>query len=278
MPGVDLVNPPQRYWHCAVKIEDAHGYHIVNDLTYADLERTILVPWRSGRAFTVSGLIVRPNAGITEIKIAHTTHAREVYAARHNQEMQASGIADLATNRSMLPFRDGIDATYDLLFSGANDPVPIADVALVERICQRLPQAARILGARTRQGKPNFELRDEYDVQDLLHAVLRAYLKYSVREDPLPKVASAKSGKADISIEELGVIIEIKFVRRPEDQRRVFEEYSQDLLLYARWPHLKNLIYLIYNSGDLLDPEAFEKLSGEHEIDGTRFSVSIVLA
>jgi hypothetical protein len=115
-------------------------------------------------------------------------------------------------------------------------------------------------------------------VQDLLHGLLRGYLKYSVQEDPLPKVAGAKSSRADISVEELGVLIEIKYARSPSDQKRIFDEYSQDLVLYAKWPHLKTLIFLIYNSSDLRDPDEFIKLGGMQEIAGRRFNVEIVLA
>jgi hypothetical protein len=74
------------------------------------------------------------------------------------------------------------------------------------------------------------------------------------------------------------VLIEVKFVRGPQDQKRIFEEHSQDLLLYAKWPRLKRLILLIYNSADLRDAEAFEKLSGTQEISGKRFEASLVLA
>lgn len=178
----------------------------------------------------------------------------------------------------MLPFFKGEDHTFDLLFSGKSKQPSEPDVDLVERVCRRLPQAARILANRSRKGKVAYELVDEYDVQDLLHAMLRAYLKYSVQEDPLPKVASAKAGRADISVEELGVLIEVKYVHGPEDQKRLFEEYSQDLVLYARWPHLKTLIYFIYNSADLRDPEALEKLSTTQDVNGRRFVVKVVLA
>jgi len=78
--------------------------------------------------------------------------------------------------------------------------------------------------------------------------------------------------------EELGILIEVKFVRGPDDQKRLFEEYSQDLVLYAQWPHLRTLIYLIYNAADLRDAEAFEKLSSTQEIGGKRFAVKVVLA
>lgn len=121
-------------------------------------------------------------------------------------------------------------------------------------------------------------IEDEYDVQDLLHAVLRAYLKYSVQEDPLQKVAGTRSGRADISIEDLGVLIEIKYAYGPDDQKRIFDDFSQDLVLYAAWQPLETLLFVIYNSSDLRDPESLEKLSGIKEIDGKRFNTVVILA
>ena len=275
---LDLANPPDKYWHCAVKLAGQKRYAIVNDLSFAELKRTIVTPWSSGRNFTVGGMVVSAKSGVSEIKIAHTTQPQQHYADLHNAKMRAANIGDLATDRQLLPLSRGTDATYELLFAGSVRSSPEPDVAMVEQICRRLPQAARILGSRPRKGKAPFDVADEYDVQDLLHATLRAFIKYSVQEDPLPKVAGAKSGRADISIEELGVLIEVKFVYGPEDQKRIFEEYSQDLLLYPQWAPLRTLIYLIYNAADLRDPEAFEKLGGEQEIGGRRFVVRMVLA
>jgi hypothetical protein len=275
---IDLANPPEKFWHCAVKITGEKDHSIVNDLSFSELQRTIVGPWTNGQPFTVSGIVVRSSASVSEIKITHTLSPQESYAEQHNARMRANGISDFATNRRMLPLKQGTDLTYELLFAGTATEPQAPDAAMVEQICKRLPHAARILALRSRKGKAPFEISDEYDVQDLLHATLRAYLKYSVQEDPLPKVAGAKSSRIDVSIEELGILIEVKYVRGPEDQKRIFEEYSQDLVLYAEWAHLKTLIYLIYNSGDLRDPEAFEKLSATQEIGGKRFSVRVVLA
>jgi hypothetical protein len=92
------------------------------------------------------------------------------------------------------------------------------------------------------------------------------------------KVAGVRSGRADIAIEDLGTIVEIKFVRGPEDQRRIVEEYSNDLLLYTRWAPLKHLVFMVYNSQDLRDPEGLEKLGGPQNVNGVNFNVYMVLA
>ncbi|MGD1940614.1 MAG: hypothetical protein ACFB0G_04830 [Leptolyngbyaceae cyanobacterium] len=275
---MDLSNPPERFWHCSVQIVGAQYPSVVNDLTFEELNRTVVQPWLAGCPFVISGTIIRSSEQVAEIRIAHTDNTQQHFADVHNSKMRASRISDMVTNRSLLPLSQGTDLTFELLFSGQEAKPQEPDYALVEQLCQRLPQVARILAVRSRKGKSAYEVSDEYDVQDLLHAVLRGYLKYSVQEDPLPKVAGAKSSRADISIEELGILIELKYVHGPEDQKRLFDEYSQALVLYPRWRFLRHLIYLVYNSADLRDAEAFERLSGEQEIDGCRFSTKVVLA
>jgi hypothetical protein len=260
---MDLENPPDRYWHCLVEVTGAKGTAIVNDMDFDQLMKSVVEPWLAGRPFTVSGTIVRSPETVNKIKIVHTSEPQDFYATRHNSRMRASGIADMATNRRLLPFSEGDDVTFQLLFEGQSQEPLAPNDALVEHLCRRLPQAARVLANRSRAGRTPFVIADEYDVQDLLHGLLRAYLKYSVQEDPLPKVAGVKAGRADLAIEELGTLIEVKYVRGPQDQKRLFDEFSQDLVLYARWTPL---------------PEALEKLGGDHEVSGRRFRVRIVLA
>ena len=269
---------PENYWHCAIRVVGAKTQAVANDLLFSDLQRQIVEPWLHSRSFTVAGTIVRSSDQVEEIRIAHTGQAQQVYADRHNAEMRSQHIGDGVTDRRMLPIWQGKDYTFEFLFSGTSDPTPDADAALVERLCRRIAFSARILSNRQRKIKVSYVVEDEYDVQDLLHSVLRAYLKYSVQEEPLQKVAGTRAGRADMSIEDLGVLIEVKYVRGPDDQRKIFDDFSQDLVLYAAWSPLKTLLFIIYNSSDLRDPESLERLSGTKEISGKRFNTVIVLA
>lgn len=274
----------ERFYHCRVKLQgkkSSREYSVLNDITWQELQSRIVLPWHLGKPFTVAGTVVSNASSVEEIQIVHTTEPQQHFADRHNERMRSSGIADMATDRKLLPFSGGTDLTYDLLFSGnqSEQSQPSApDTAMIVRLCQRIRYAAKILEARQRKNKQAYVIEDEYDVQDLLHSIIRAYIKFSVQEDPLGKVAGTKSGRADISIEELGVLIEVKYVHGPEDQKRIFEDFSQDLVLYPKWTRLTTLIFLIYNSDDLRDPEALQKLAGVKEISGKRFDVKIVLA
>ena len=107
--------------------------------------------------------------------------------------------------------------------------------------------------------------------------MLRAYLKQVISEEPFGKVANAASGRADLAIQKLGVVIELKLARTASDQRRILDDFGKDMHLYAKWPHLKHLIFFIYDSHLLADAEAFEELDGAKEISGRRFSVRVVL-
>jgi len=113
--------------------------------------------------------------------------------------------------------------------------------------------------------------------RDVTTAAILA-IKYTVHEEPLGKVGGAHSGRADVAIEEIGTLIELKYVHGPDDQRRIVDEYANDLLLYTKWPHLKHFVYLVYNSQDLRDPEALDKLGGPQNNNGVTFTAHVVLS
>jgi len=271
---------PDKYWHCYVKLSNAtreNDYTVLNDISLDTLQKGILQPWKENKPFTISGTIIRDPNQVSEIRIVHTPDSKTTYAKRHNDKKRAAGICDLATDRRLLPLEQGDDYTYELLFKGKDFKTPTEEESLIIRLCSRIKKAALILTDRRRKGKSSYTTSDEFDVQDLLHALIRGFTKYSVQEDPIGKIAGVRSSRADISIEELGILIEVKYVRNPNDQKRIFEEYSQDLVLYSKWKPLKSLLFVIYNSDDLRDPEAFEKLSGAQTINDIKFNVRVIL-
>lgn len=250
---------------------------VVNDWSFGDLDKLLLQPWHRGAQFPVAGVIVKKREDVREIRIVWTPQPQPVYAEEHNARGRASGWVDLATNRRLLPFSRGTDYTHELLFETLAPQAAAPDVELVLHVCRRLSAAARVLANRDRN-RPPYQINDEYDVQDLLHAVLRAHLRYAVTEEPLGKTGGARSGRVDLAVEDLAAIIEVKYARGPKDQVRLVDEFAQDVQLYVKWPHLQYFIYFVYNSADLRDPEALEKLAGDRIVDGKKFRVFIVLS
>ena len=150
-----------------------------------------------------------------------------------------------------------------------------ADIELAEVVCSRFKRAAGSLLTR-RAGKSAFEIKDEYDGQDLLHAMLRCYFKYPVRENPLSKIAGSASTRADLCIDELGLIVELKFAKSPRDQRRIEQEISEDLVFYTAWEPLKYLFFVVINSADLENAELLDKFSKPQAINERHFQVKVI--
>ncbi len=282
--ALDWSELPENYWHCYVRLKEsktnAVPLGVLNDLNIEQIVAQVVEPWREARPFNVGGIVVNSADEVAEIKVVRTPQSLEGCIRDFEYRMSEKGRPGNVTDERLIPFWDSDEYTNEFLYSedGPGAPVPAADVALVRKICERLPYAARILGSRSRKDKQPYTIEDEYDVQDLLHAVIRAYVKYSVQEDPIGKVAATRYSRADISIEDLGVLVEVKYVRGPEDQKRVVDEHSQDLVLYAKWEPLRRLILLVYNSSVLRDAEALEQLAGRHEVTGRTFEVDVVLA
>lgn len=111
---------PDKYWHCHVELvgdgQKKDRSAVFNDLTFDELNQQILTPWHSGRAFTVDGMVVKNIDDVQKIKIAHTSKTKSYFAEKHNSKMRSSGIADMATNRRLLPLSSGKDYTHELLF------------------------------------------------------------------------------------------------------------------------------------------------------------------
>lgn len=151
---------------------------------------------------------------------------------------------------------------------------PSAEIQLVMQLCGRLNHSAKVLNRR-RAGKQPFEITDEYDVQDLLQAILRAYFKYSISEEPISKLAGSSS-RADFAIQDLGVIIEAKYVHGPNEQDRISKQFAEDVQAYSLWAHLEHFFYVVYGADDLKDPELLDQLTGPKEANGRRFRAYIV--
>lgn len=271
---------PETYWHCYVKLKGRKGYAVENDLTWGELQARIVGPWRGEGMFTVGGKVVRREGGIEEIKVARTAESREALAQRQRQRLQKAGVGSVDDYRKGA-VDEGEDYTQALLLTAAapERAEPVAqEAALVEQVCRRLRAVVQILEGRNRQGRSPFKMSNEVDVQVMLQGLLRAYLKHSTREEPLPRVGGGKAGRADIAIEDLGVIIEIKYAKRRWGMRWLVDEFANDLLLYAAWRPLKTLIYLVYNAETLKDPEGLEKLGGPQVINGKRFEVKVILS
>jgi hypothetical protein len=126
--------------------------------------------------------------------------------------------------------------------SAGSDYDPVAKVIA---LCRRFQLFLDRLQARQRQ-RPSYTVKDEYDVQDLLHAILKLHFEDVRPEEWTPSYAG-NSSRIDFLLPRERTIIEAKMTRSGLGQKEVANELIIDVARYAKAPYVDNLVCFIYD-------------------------------
>jgi REase_DpnII-MboI len=130
-------------------------------------------------------------------------------------------------------------------------------IALLQTLCRRFPQFARELGHR-HGNRPGFEIKDEYDVQDALRALLRLHFDDVRPEENVPSYGGSRT-RLDFLLKRERTVIETKMTRDGLGQRRLVEELTNDKAHYRGHPDCDALVCFIYDPRGRVDnPAALE--------------------
>lgn len=154
--------------------------------------------------------------------------------------------------------------------------------ALVLTTLRRFDIFAQAVSRRRRKGKTSaqFQLRDEYDVQDALYGILKPHIADLDREDPTPKVAG-DSGRTDLSSRSAGLVIEVKRVRTAAHAKKLAAECSARLVKYGEIEGLRVLVFFVFDPEGLIsDPDNFAAQIGKGAVQlGQRsFEVKCIIS
>lgn len=89
-------------------------------------------------------------------------------------------------------------------------------------------------------------MQDEYDVQDLLHALLRIFFKDVRPEEWTPSYAG-NSFRMDFLLHQEEIVIEVKMAREGLKQKELVDQLLVDIARYEEHPSCKSLICFIYD-------------------------------
>ena len=127
----------------------------------------------------------------------------------------------------------------------------------IETLCERFHAAARQLRER-HNDRPTLDVSDEYDVQDLLHTLLRLFFDDVRPEEWAPSFAGA-SPRMDFLLKKEQIVVEVKRTRATLGARQVGEELIADIRRYAEHPDCKTLACFVYDpEGRVKNPRAIE--------------------
>lgn len=120
-------------------------------------------------------------------------------------------------------------------------------------IVDRFAASSSVLANRQRD-RTGIRIQDEYDVQDLFHALVLPAVPDIVPEDPAPKIAG-KASRLDFTSKSLRLGVELKHVRSAAHGRAVRDELLVDSATYQAHPYVDTVVAFVH------DPECHIPLS-----------------
>jgi hypothetical protein len=119
------------------------------------------------------------------------------------------------------------------------------ELSLIIRLATRFHESVLALRKHP-YGRASFKIDDEWDCQYLFRSILAAYFRDVRSEERNPSVAGSSS-RCEFFVKQLRLMIELKFVRRPENQKRIKSELLTDFADYGANPEVDFIIALVYD-------------------------------
>ncbi len=119
---------------------------------------------------------------------------------------------------------------------------------------------------RRHDGRETLVINDEYDVQDLLEALLKLFFSDVRSEEWCPSYAGS-SKRMDFLIKNEEIVIEVKKTRAGLKDKEIGEQLIVDIANYKNHPNCKMLYCFVYDPDALIrNPRGIESdLSGDNE-------------
>lgn len=139
----------------------------------------------------------------------------------------------------------------------SNSTIKKSELEILEKIFLRFHRIATQLRRRYND-RETLDVKDEYDVQDLLHAVLKLDFEDIRTEEWTPSYAGASS-RMDFLLKNEKIIIEIKKTRNGLSNKEIGEQLIVDIVKYQKHPDCEKLICFVYDpEGRISNPEGIE--------------------
>lgn len=135
--------------------------------------------------------------------------------------------------------------------------LPSSAVEQVVEICNNFHKVVKQLRSRHGQ-RPTLDVKDEYDVQDLLHSLLHLHFA-DIRPEEWTPSNAAQCARMDFLLKNESIIIEVKKTRKGLAAKEVSSELIEDIHRYQSHPDCKTLICFVYDPEEqVVNPRGLE--------------------
>ena len=166
---------------------------------------------------------------------------------RVQQALEESGLRYYRGGR-VLPVGQPLPDVAPYVQRGPTKPSDVEELLLV--IVKGLRRAMYPLSSR-RKGATQLSFGSEYDVQDLLHALLRPWISDIRPEEYTPSHAGS-STRMDFLLPAYRLVLEVKFVRDRSHAKEIGDELIVDIDHYQRHPECESLWCVVFDPQNLL--------------------------
>lgn len=177
------------------------------------------------------------------------------------QELEQKGIVIISGEDPFSDFRDEVEVhdvylrslieeikkNPDFILEGELEEKKVNGdyLSKLKKILKNFPKVARQLHSR-HESRTTLEVEDEYDVQDLLHALLKIEFEDIRPEEWTPSYAGGSS-RMDFLLKKEKCVVETKKTRKGLDEKEIGEQLLVDIEKYKQHPDCRMLVCFIYD-------------------------------
>lgn len=150
-------------------------------------------------------------------------------------------------NKQLVMLDSLIDQLETELFLSPTETTPDV-LSIIENLCYKF-HAVSIQLRERHENRDTLVVNDEYDVQDLFHALLRVFFD-DVRDEEWTPSYAGKASRMDFLLKDHATVIEVKKTRAGLGTKEIGDQLIHDIARYKSHPDCNTLICFVY------DPEA----------------------
>jgi REase_DpnII-MboI len=232
------LNLAEAYYHVILAVANESEREVRFDLQFAKLNEIFVAPYRNGSPIWINGRAV-PTEALQRIQVFSTPYPSSEFKQDWTKFIAKNG------NPEWYASEQNVRDVTDEFFTSRviNDASSLS--GKVELLCFRFPIVA--LQLRERHGdRTPLTMTDEYDVQDLFHALLRIFFD-DVRPEEVTPSYAGKSARMDFLLPVERTVLEVKKTRAALGKAEVGSQLIEDIARYKQHPGCKRLICFVYD-------------------------------
>jgi hypothetical protein len=193
-----------------------------------------------------------------------TRHTKDFKSISYSLSRYSSTTPDSSFHQAFLRGLDGASSVLRSIideiqeYGVDKDENPeIKSLDIVRKICNRFHSVSRQLRNR-HDNRETLNVDDEYDVQDLLHALLKVDFD-DVRTEEWTQSYAGKAARMDFLLKKYKIVIETKRSRKSLTEKQLGDELIIDTQRYKKHTDCKMLFCFVYDpEGWIANPTGIE--------------------